>query len=133
VQRAAALGALSSLSVPLVIDEDAEVAGAPNIYARRANAFDPGSRATATRFGSYAAVAAGNLHAYRSAQDRADNLLIALETRAVIDQAKGILMERYKMAADQAFQMLSRASMAGNVKLRDVAARLVHTGELPVR
>ena len=39
----------------------------------------------------------------------AENLQAALETRAVIDQAKGILMERYKLTADQAFQLLAQA------------------------
>ena len=48
----------------------------------------------------------------------ADNLQAALETRAVIDQAKGILMERHKLTADQAFQLLARISMTTNRKLR---------------
>ncbi len=83
-----------------------------------------------TRFAPYAAVAAGNLYAYRSARDMADNLQIALASRAVIDQAKGILMERHKFTADQAFQVLARISMQANRKLRDVADHLVATGEL---
>lgn len=132
-RHAAAQGNLSSLSVPLVIDDDQQVTGALNIYTRRAQAFDDASRATATRFAPYAAVAAGNLHAYRSARDRAENLQVALKTRAVIDQAKGILMERHKLTADQAFQVLVRASMHTNRKVRDIADQLVHTGELPTR
>ena len=87
----------------------------------------------ATRFAPYAAVAAGNLYAYQSARDMAENLQTALETRAVIDQAKGILMERHKLTADQAFQLLARASMTSNRKLRDVAEDLVRTGDLPLR
>ncbi|SFT83882.1 ANTAR domain-containing protein, partial [Geodermatophilus amargosae] len=106
--------------------------GALNIYARRADAFDEDARAAATRFGPYAAVAAGNLHAYRSARDMADNLQAALEYRAVIDQAKGVLIERYKITPDQAFQLLAQASMHANRKVRDIADELVHTGELPV-
>jgi GAF domain-containing protein len=78
--RAAEHGALSSLSVPLAIDDE-QVPGALNIYARRRHAFDEASRSAATRFGPYAAVAAGNLHAYQSARDRADHLQAALETR----------------------------------------------------
>jgi GAF domain-containing protein len=123
-------GNLSSLSVPLLIDEDARVSGALNIYARQADAFDPQSRSVATRFGPYAAVAAGNLHAYQSARDMADNLQTALESRAVIDQAKGILMERHKLTADQAFQVLAQVSMRTNTKVRDVADHLVTTGEI---
>ena len=129
--RAAEHGALSSLSVPLVIDDDGQVAGGLNIYAREPHAFDEDSRSAATRFAPYAAVAAGNLHAYRSAVDRADNLQAALETRGVIDQAKGILMDRHKLTADQAFQVLAQMSMKTNRKLRAVADDLVHTGELP--
>jgi GAF domain-containing protein len=131
--RAAERGALSSLSVPLAIDEDEQVSGALNIYAREPHAFDEDSRSAATRFGPYAAVAAGNLHAYQSARDRADHLQAALESRGVIDQAKGILMARHKLTADQAFQVLAQMSMRTNRKLRAVANDLVHTGELPLR
>ena len=49
----------------------------------------------------------------------------------MIDQAKGILMERHRLTADQAFQYLTRASSLTNTKLRLVAEQLVHTGELP--
>jgi GAF domain-containing protein len=128
--RAVEHGNLSSLSIPLAIDQDAQVTGALNIYARRPDAFDEASRSVATRFAPYAAVAAGNLYAYQSARDMADNLQTALESRAVIDQAKGILMERYKLTADQAFQLLARVSMTTNRKLRDIADHLVLTGEL---
>ena len=128
--RAAERGALSSLSVPLAIDDHEQVSGALNIYARQANAFDEDARAAATGFGPYAAVAAGNLHAYQSARDMADNLQAALESRAVIDQAKGVLIERYKLTPDQAFQLLTQASMRTNRKARDIADHLVHTGEL---
>jgi GAF domain-containing protein len=128
--RAVEYGALSSLSVPLLVDEDQRVSGALNIYARDAHAFDEGSRAVAARFGPYAAVAVGNMHAYQSARDLAGNLQVALESRAVIDQAKGILMERYRLTPDQAFQMLARASMATNRKVRRIAEHLVLTGEL---
>jgi GAF domain-containing protein len=130
--RAAEHGALSSLSVPLAIDQDEQVKAALNIYAREPHAFDEDSRTAATRFAPYAAVAAGNLHAYRSAVDRADNLQIALETRGVIDQAKGILMDRHKLTADQAFQVLAQMSMNTNRKLRAVADDLVRAGELPL-
>jgi GAF domain-containing protein len=129
-RRAAERGNLSSLSVPLVIDEDKLVSGALNLYATNADAFDEDSRSAAQAFGSYAAVAAGNMYAYHSARDMADNLQAALESRAVIDQAKGVLIERHKLTPDQAFQLLARASMNANRKVRDVADYLVRTGEL---
>jgi GAF domain-containing protein len=128
--HAAERGNLSSLSVPLLIDEDAQVTGALNIYAREVAAFDEDSRSAAVRFGPYAAVATGNLYAYQSARDLADNLEVALQSRAIIDQAKGILVERYKVTPDQAFQLLAQASMSTNRKVRDIADHLVQTGEL---
>jgi GAF domain-containing protein len=131
--RAVEHGNLSSLSIPLAIDRDQQVTGALNVYARRADAFDEASRSVATRFAPYAAVAAGNLYAYQSARDLAENLQTALESRAVIDQAKGILMERHKLTADQAFQLLAQASMMTNHKVRDIADHLVATGEFPLR
>ncbi|MGY1601805.1 ANTAR domain-containing protein [Geodermatophilus sp. SYSU D00815] len=130
LSRAVECGSLSSLSVPLRIDEEDQVTGALNIYARDADAFDDDSRAVAGRFAPYAAVAAGNLHAYRSARDKAENLRVALDSRAVIDQAKGVLVERYRLTPDQAFQLLARASMHTNRKVRDLADHLVRTGEL---
>jgi GAF domain-containing protein len=131
-QRAAQAGNLSSLSVPLVIDEDERVSGALNLYAREPHAFDEDSRSAAHAFGPYAAVAVGNMYAYQNARDMADNLQTALESRAIIDQAKGILMERLKLTADGAFQLLARVSMTTNHKLRDIADHVVQTGELPV-
>ena len=123
--RAVERGALSSLSVPLAIDADEQVCGGLNIYAREPNSFDEDSRSAATRFAPYAAVAAGNLHAYRSARDTADNLRIALQTRGVIDQAKGILMGARRCTAEEAFDILVRLSQQSQRKLRDVAQALV--------
>jgi GAF domain-containing protein len=131
VRTAAALGNLSSLSVPLPIAES--VSGALNIYAREVDAFDEESRWIATRFAPYAGAAVGNAHAYQSAREMADNLQIALESRAVIDQAKGILMERYKITADQAFQALAAVSQRTNTKVREVAEQLTVTGTFDLR
>jgi GAF domain-containing protein len=129
--RAAEQGNLSSLSVPLAIDEEEQMSGALNVYSREPHAFDEDSRSAATKFAPYAAVAAGNLHAYRSAVDRADDLQAALATRGVIDRAKGILMDRHELTADQAFHVLARKSMKTGRKVYAVAWDLVHTGQLP--
>jgi GAF domain-containing protein len=130
MERAAERGALSSLSVPLPISEG--MAGALNIYAREPHAFDDEKvQSSAARFAPYAAVAVANMQAYQDARNMADNLQAALESRAVIDQAKGILMERHKLTADQAFQVLARISMQNNMKVRVVAEELVLTGQLP--
>jgi GAF domain-containing protein len=131
MQSAVQHGSLSALALPLPIREG--VAGALNIYAREPDAFDEQARSIATGFAPYAAVAAGNLFEYQQARSTADNLQRALESRAVIDQAKGILMERHKLTADQAFQVLAETSMRANLKLHTIAEQLVHTGELPGR
>jgi GAF domain-containing protein len=125
-------GVLSVLAVPLVLAGEEQVAGSLNIYARTPDAFDEASRAVATGFAPYAAVAAGTVQAYRSARTTADNLQIALKSRAVIEQAKGILIERHKLTPDRAFEALVTVSMSRNVKVRDIAEHLVLTGELPL-
>jgi GAF domain-containing protein len=128
VRLATERGCRSSLSTPLVVAD--RVTAALNIYARQPNAFDEQSRTIASRFAPYASVALASMYAYQDARDMANNLEIALQSRAVIDQAKGILMERHKLTADQAFQVLAQASMRGNIKLRAVAEELVETGEI---
>lgn len=71
-----------------------------------------------------------NTYLYEAAVAQAEHLQTALDSRAVIDQAKGILMERFKLTPDAAFQALTRVSMETNTKVRDVATRFVATGEL---
>ncbi len=54
-------------------------------------------------------------------------------TRDVISQAQGILKERFQMTPEQAFALLARASQDGNVQLRDLAQRLLDTGDITGR
>jgi GAF domain-containing protein len=129
MQRVTERGVRSSLSVPLPVSET--MSGALNIYAREVNAFDEEARSAATQFAPFASVAVENMEAYQDARTMADNLQTALESRAVIDQAKGILMERFRLTADQAFDVLARRSMQQNTKLRAIAQELVETGDLP--
>ena len=60
-----------------------------------------------------------------------ENLTKALRTRELIGQAQGILMERERITADQAFDILRRASQHLNVRLREIAQNLIETGESP--
>jgi GAF domain-containing protein len=129
--RAVERGNLSSLSIPLVIDEEEQVSGALNLYSAEPNGFGEDSRSVAVAFGPYAAVAAGNVYAYQRARQMAEGLQTAMASRAVIEQAKGVLIERYKVTPDHAFRLLTLASMNANRKLRAVADDLVRTGELP--
>ena len=105
---------------------NADSLGALNLYSPRPQAFDPETRGEGLAFAAPAAVA------LRSAQTE-QHLRAAMATRNLIGQTQGILMERYKMTAEQAFAVLSRISQQSNVKLRDVAQRLIDTGETPGR
>jgi GAF domain-containing protein len=127
-REAAERGCRSVLSVPMPVQE--LVSGGLNVYLRGLDTADADAQALAVRFASYAVVPVSNLYLYANAMERADHLQTALDSRPVIDQAKGILMERFKLTADQAFQALAQVSMETNRKVRDVAQRLVETGEL---
>jgi GAF domain-containing protein len=115
-------GSLSSLSAPVPVRE--ALHGGLNLYAIEANAFD-GARELAITFASYAAVAVRNMHLYESTRELADNLDIAMRSRAVIEQAKGILMSQRRCDAAEAFNLLAAASQRSNRKLRDIAQAIV--------
>jgi GAF domain-containing protein len=125
---AADRGCRGILSFPLPPQE--LITGGLNVYARTSQPLDERTRDTAARFAAYAVVPVSNMYLYETAVGRAQHLQAALDSRAVIDQAKGILMERFKFSADQAFSALARVSMETNTKVRDVATRFVETGEL---
>jgi GAF domain-containing protein len=125
---AAAHGCGSVVSFPLPVQE--QVSGALNVYGREVPLTDRALEAV-SRFAAFAVVPVANMYIYESAVERATHLQTALDSRAVIDQAKGILMERFKLTADQAFQVLTRVSMESNTKVRDVAEHFVQTRELP--
>ena len=67
----------------------------------------------------------------RTSARRPQNLERAVESRDVIGQAKGILMHKRGMTADQAFDMLVKASQHLNRRLRDVAEQVALTGNDP--
>lgn len=119
--RACEAGAASMLALQLFVDEDS--LGALNLYAGRPRAFDEESEHVGQLFASHAAIA------YGAARKRSQ-LLRAVTTRELIGQAQGILIERHKVSADQAFAMLVAASQSLNIKLREVADTLVRTGAL---
>ena len=116
------LGVRSSLSFQLFVEGD--TLGALNLYARRPEAFGRESEDVGQVLASHAAVAL-------SGAQTEENLRRAISSRDVLGQAKGILMERYKLSADQAFHLLARTSQETNRKLIDVAVELSETGALP--
>jgi GAF domain-containing protein len=116
-------GSLSSLSVAVPVQET--VHGALNLYAREPRAFDDGAHTLARDFAAYAAVAVHNQHLYESTRELAENLHLAMQSRAVIEQAKGILMAQRRCDSAEAFGLLSQASQRSNRKLRDIAQAIV--------
>jgi GAF domain-containing protein len=130
-KHVAARGVRSSLSVPLPFQ--GVTIGALNNYARTPGAFGETDVAVGQEVAAWVALAVGNADMIaRTAADLA-GMQAAMASRAVIEQAKGILMERHKLTEDQAFTVLTRASQNTNIKLRDVADELVRTGALPAR
>ena len=63
-------------------------------------------------------------------QQEVDQLREALDTRPVIDQAKGMLIARHGCSPEAAFDMLSAASQRENRKLRDVAEAMVQGAQV---
>ena len=102
-----------------------------NMYARLPAAFGATDRAQGQLFATLARLAIDSAEQRASDKSKAGNLADALRTRELIGQAQGILMERERITADQAFDVLRRASQHMNIKLREVAETLVETGESP--
>jgi GAF domain-containing protein len=122
-------GALSSIAVPVLA---APLAAGLNVYAPVPGAFAAADRQALLAFAAHAGVALRNMDTLEDARELAENLQAAMEYRSVIEQAKGILIERHRVTADQAFRLLADASMHNNRKVRDLADTLVRTGVLPV-
>ena len=96
-----------------------------NLYGVEPHAFDGEATDLARAFASYAAVAVHNMHLYESTRELAEHLDIAMRTRAVIEQAQGILMSQRRCDATDAFNLLAAASQRSNRKLRDIAQAIV--------
>jgi GAF domain-containing protein len=105
--------------------------GALNVYGAGGGAFDDEAVELVTAFAGYAAFAAANANIHASTTTLARNLERALDSRAVIDQAKGVLMARYGVSAGAAFDLLSEQSQRSNRKLREIAEELVAGTQRP--
>ncbi len=122
---AARLGAGSVLSVGLFPHGAAPRYGALNVYSRVAGGLDELDRDLAVVLAAHASTALGATMAHTAAELELAQLRRAISSRDVIGQAKGILMERRGVSADEAFDVLRRTSQALNVKLAQVAQTLV--------
>ncbi len=102
-----------------------EVTAALNIYSTDEHAFDDAAAEIASTFAAYAGVALTNMHLHQAQGKVAEQLQTAMHSRAVIEQAKGIVMGDRRCTAEQAFDILVDLSQTSNRKLRDVAQALV--------
>lgn len=121
-EEAAALGFRSVAVIPVVTGRGR--LGRLELYSADPDAFDAEALLRATELGGLASLALDVAH------DR-DGLRQALEARGHIGMAMGILVERYGLGIDAAFQVLVRYSQHHNLKLREVASLLVESGDLP--
>ncbi|MEV6283074.1 GAF and ANTAR domain-containing protein [Kribbella sp. NPDC051770] len=117
----AGVGLRSVLSVRL--RTPTTTVGVLNLYDATPERFGAYDDVVAQVFADHAAVAVANARSEST-------LWQAIDARKLIGQAQGILMERFDLTDEQAFAVLRRYSQDRNVKLRDVAQRLIETRKL---
>ena len=120
---ARAAGVASYLSCPLFIDD--EFAGSLNLYSEQPHGFSEFDVALLKLYITAVSAAISNARRYTKARSLAEHLNKALDSRALIDQAIGVVMARRGISAERAFAELARESQNNNIKLRDLAARIV--------
>jgi GAF domain-containing protein len=123
--HALAAGVRSSVSLPLIVDSAS--IGALNLYSRAPGNFDEPDIRRAELFASQAATALTLLLRQAKQATIEDQLLEGLATRAIIDQALGIVMAQRQISSTAAFAILREASQNGNRKLSIIAAELIET------
>ncbi|MCI2237877.1 GAF and ANTAR domain-containing protein [Paenibacillus sp. TRM 82003] len=128
-RHAAAAGVGSSVSLPLPVQ--GRTLGALNCYSSRPRSFGEDDVALGQEVAAFVAIAVANADSHARSAEDAENMRRAMASRAVIEQAKGVLVERHKVTPEQAFTLLTHASQRTNVKLNRVAEELVTTGVLP--
>ena len=102
-----------------------------NLYSNTIGPFDETDRQRAASFAEQASIALANALSFTRVAEMTEQLREALATRDVIGQAKGILMARHTITADEAFDRLRTTSQLQNRKLRAIAEDVARTGELP--
>lgn len=128
--RAAAAGARSAVSFPLTAD--GLTVGALNLYSRRPDAFGTEAVAVGTLLAAHATLALQAASAFFAERELAARLQQAMASRAVIEQAKGLVMGERGCDAEAAFGVLVALSQSSNTKLREVAQDLVNRSRRPM-
>jgi GAF domain-containing protein len=121
--RVARMGVHSALSLPLMVGEN--LIGAINFYAASRDAFAEHAVQLGSQFAGPAAVSIYNAQLLAGARERVEQLQQAMESRAEIDQAIGIIRSRTGASAEWAFARLVRMSQNENTKLNVIAERLI--------
>jgi GAF domain-containing protein len=124
-------GVTHVVSVGLTVER--RCIGALNVYGAGGGGFDDEAVGVATAFAGYAAIAAANANIHASTATLARNLERALDSRAIIDQAKGVLMARHGLTPAAAFDLLSEQSQHSNRKLRELAEEVVAGTQHPTQ
>jgi GAF domain-containing protein len=128
---AVAHGVRSSLSIPV---SGGDTLGALNFYASTPYFFGPTERTAAARFATEAGYAVTLSVRLAERAEMTEHLQAALASRAVIDQALGVIMTQQRCSPDEAFDLLRGISQTRNVKVREVAVEIVTavSGRLPI-
>ena len=127
---AAHLGVHGSLSLHIPTDSP-EVAASLNLYSREMLDLEDRQLRSAETYAAQLAATLQSVDAYRATANLARNMAEAMRTRAVIEQAKGILMADERISDEEAFERLVSLSQHANIKVRDVARRLVDERSRP--
>jgi transcriptional regulator with GAF, ATPase, and Fis domain len=122
-QAAQRKGVSHTMSIGLSTGD--QVMGAMNLYSSTGHPFSHDSDRIAKTFAVCAGLVLANVERFRQAAGRAAQLEVAMQSRACIEQAKGILMSRLHCSSEEAFKILIGLSQTQNVKLRAVAQNLV--------
>jgi GAF domain-containing protein len=122
-RAAARAGLCSCLVLPLRTDR--QPAGAVAFYGAEPNVFRGAAHDIALLFAAQGGTTMRNASLYRACRRMANDLHVGLESRAVIEQAKGILHAELGISPAEAFHLLSRYSQNTNQRVRRVSARLV--------
>lgn len=118
-------GVKSILAVPFDLGGDAM--GALNLYAEAAHSFPEPSVVCAVSYAAQASAALRLAVRIAALSETKDNLIAAMESRTTIDIAVGVIMAQNRCTQADAFEILRRASSSRNLKLRDIAAKIIES------
>lgn len=118
--------------IALPLHTGRQPAGAVALYAEHPDTFSGAAHDLALLFAAQGGTAVHNTDVYGACRQMVANLQTALESRAVIEQAKGVLHAELNLSPEEAFELIRRASHDTNQKVRDLAAKLIR-GEIGPR